>query len=289
MYINSDHFFAIGSSHKVCEDYAESLGTQGIASLGDGCSLCLDGQGKPITAHTDLGSRLLVRCAQAIQAKYGNWITQDDLVPRIIERIEDRRISLDLSRNTLSSTLMTAIAVDDSFVMTVCGDGAWAVRDRKTLDWHVFQIEFESGCPYYLRYELDLRDKSQFVKDCVTSVSLNYFIVESGDVLNFPGEWPLPPVLDVEPYSIDRTYPFSDYDRLVMFSDGLGSFSKRDPDSCVPTSVPIYEAIKPFLAFHNTRGEFVNRRASKALAAFAKDGITHSDDFSMVALVAEDE
>lgn len=285
--LNADHIFRIGSTHKVCEDYAESHSCEfhASASLGDGCSLCLDHEGFPINSHTDFGSRLLVKQSQKIVMNMPHLIDSQDFVEQLLGAHYIWLSQLPITLNTLSSTLINIRSDNNNaFVLTMIGDGVYAARHRQTSKWIVTRLEFISGCPYYLRYECNRLDKERFMTDCTMVCSRLCFVIPVEGDIQFAGS-----AIDEQPDDathLTMSFPMSDFDVVVAFSDGIASFASRDENTGSLVPVPLSESIRPFLAFKNLRGEFIQRRASRALDLLEQQGIRYTDDFSMIGVVA---
>lgn len=295
---NSDHIFRIGSTHKVCEDYASSSGSTLApnschAVLGDGCSLCLDSENHPIQAHTDFGSRLLTKAAQRTLADCLNFkggmgfeFGDDRSMRSVVDRAARSCEEVGLGLNTLSSTLLMTWIDGDMIRWVTCGDGAFAYRQRYNKQWTIANIVFDSGMPYYLRYEMNLADLSCYSLAGGCDFYIRRWNLASDGTLGDPWDvfhrW--------EGRRIPSYFSKTDIgysDMFLMFSDGISSFVKKDPETGIPVSVPLTDAIRPFLSLKNLRGEFVYRRANAALREFADQGIVHTDDFSMIAVVVD--
>lgn len=290
---NSDHVFRIGSSHEVCEDYAISTGStlhpeSCIAALSDGCSLCLDSEGKPIQAHTDIGSRIMAHSAlrsyYAIHNK-GNFGSRNSVISiaqKSLEACAAMSIGLNALSATLSATLLSSWIGDGYFGGMLCGDGVYAVRYRDSVSWCVSSLSFPTGMPWYPRFELSKNDTNRFFESS-TTYDFHRFVIQGNSITQ---SW------DVSHLMYANTPPiyafrsgFVAVDMIVMFSDGISSFVRKDPNSGTSSPVPLEESVAPFLQFTNYRGRFAHRRAKVALREHAQNGITHTDDFSMIALV----
>jgi len=254
---NTDHFFRMGSLHKICEDYAASSSDPQysdsaiFALLSDGCSLCRDGDGNTIPAHTDYGSRLLVRAAydvlkqQPADLKYFHNLT--------LEKASIFCRALGFPRYTLSATLLTAQIVDGQFVITVCGDGVVAARDRKTKRWRVSEFSFTPPPPYYLRYELYPGDREEFLKDFQYFAHTVYLLdTKTGEIgESGVGYQESPHITDnhrPSPYFAVRNYDLKFYDTVVIMSDGIQTFKRKNGGN--PISIPTEEILRCFLAIN---------------------------------------
>ena len=292
---NSDHIFRMGSSHKVCEDYAASSGSTLAANschavLSDGCSLCLDSEGNPISARTDFGSRILTLAAQQ---RYNLWMHGQQrlhfgdrvTLKSIAISADANAFSLQIGLNSLSATLLFCHVDGEDIRWFMVGDGviAWRLRDTKM--WHIDSVNFESGSPFYLRYELNKNDRDKWFAESSRGVfSKKYDLYPD---FTIKSEWRVEHGQDPEfTPCIGGWMPIERCDMVAMFSDGIGSFVKKSPGE-QPVALPIVEAIKPFLDIKGMKGEFVYRKARMALREYAEQGIVHTDDFSMAAIYVE--
>lgn len=293
---NSNHIFRMGSSHKVCEDYAASSGStlhpnSCHAVLGDGCSLCLDADNKPIEAQTDFGSRLLVRASQNIFHDFNRMggdfeFGSQASLRRTIEKSWLWCNDLGFNRNTLSSTLLFARALNNTLRWHLCGDGVYAFRIRTTGVWEIGEIRYTSGMPYYLRYELNQADKTRFADANFIRCIVDKYTLQPDSTISWNS--PMDRFWQTDLVWSINGHVLTEYiDMVCLFSDGISSFVRKDPNTGSPSAVPMIEAIKPFLAIKHVKGEFIERRAKAALRTYAEQGITHTDDFSMVGIYVE--
>lgn len=266
--MNTDKFLKIGVSHHMCEDYVlsgdENTGTEPFIILADGCS------GAP---NTDWGSRLLVRAGM----NYIHRDFSDEIFARCtLASAHTYAQSLQLSDDTLCATLLTLTVEGDIVKTFCCGDGVVAAKDYDGR-FLIFEYKFQSGAPYYLRYELSEEKKQGYLKEfgphySVTRIDLDgdkakketckYEIQSNGPI----------PIL-AEEFSIEH------YQQIAIFSDGVSQFSTGG--GRIPTFVDLEKIIPELMAFKNTKGEFVKRRCDRAFAKFAENGWANFDDFSM--------
>ena len=290
---NSDHIFRMGSSHKVCEDYAESSGSTLSANschavLSDGCSLCLDSEGRPIPARTDFGSRILTLAARqqfSVNVGTGYPFGDRSSLTRIAWQAGSVCEKTRLNLNSLSATLLFCYVDGDSIRWFMVGDGVIAWRLRKSKVWHVDSVNFESGSPYYLRYELNENDRNRWFAESSKGIFSTKYGLHSDFAIE--STWRVEHGQTPEFIPCIRGWmPIERCDMVAMFSDGIGSFVKKSPGE-QPVAIPIIEAITPFLDIKGLKGEFVYRKARMALREYAEQGIVHTDDFSMAAIYVE--
>lgn len=264
--ILSDHHFAIGHQHSVCEDYAASR--EGFAALADGCSTVLDAEGKPIQAHTDIGARLLVRAA------FRNCDERDPsmLVQFAVHTADEYRRSLELSVDTLSATLLGLR--DDGDVLTAFVSGDGLVAARSCGKWQCFAHQYHPR-PFYPRYCLLPRSDGQ---SCDRGLDLTVDDVFQ-DSANFGYVGGAVGGGDFDPCQVSvYHFPKSDCDFVLAMSDGAFSFLKDG----VPYWGPALAS--QLLDFRRMKGRFVLRNLSGVLRELAAKGIVHQDDISMIAL-----
>lgn len=246
------HHFIIGKSHDVCEDYAASCDT--FAALSDGCSIVKDQDGNRIEAHTDVGSRLLVRAAFAHR-----WNVFEEFPDPTIKTADRFRRELLLGEAALSATLLCLRAEHGVVRAFICGDGAVFGRHR-TEGWVGWSYNFD-GPPYYLRYRLCDGPMLSVTASSLTGQQERY---------------------NADPIR-QLVFGLPDYDLVAAMSDGVFSFTKNG------VSVPFdRDFALRLLDFRRMGGKFMVRHLRGTLAELERDGIVNQDDVSMVALYAGD-
>lgn len=254
--MNSDHHFLIGASHSICEDFASSR--EGFAALADGCSVVMDSDGNKITAHTDIGARLLVRSA----FHHRNIDSVDLFHDLVLNTADGYRRHMDLPAETLSATLLTLRSDNKRIRATCCGDGMIAARERGTGYWATYQYVYPTR-PYYLRYRLGVVP--------VHESPLEIIRFQSG----------------VKSESIGRlvsclSFPKDECDLVIAMSDGSSSFTSGNK------SVEFNdELLKRLLDFRRLAGRFALRHLKGVMKELAQDGIIHQDDISLIAIHEE--
>lgn len=270
--MNKDSFFKIGSTHNICQDYAISghndIHSTNYAIISDGCSGAED---------TDVGSRLISLIAKKnIALSVDSFYFFKDVICDLKSLSNDS--SLVLNEDCLHATLLLASYVEDlsnCFWTIVVGDGAVVAKasDGSIL---VNEYEFESGAPYYLRYELNADLKSFYMNQYNKGVRLvSYMIDPKGKVfdkkveeLNF----------NDENWYFAKKFDATTWETIGIISDGLKSFT------CNGSVIDSSEIIKELFGFKSYNGHFVKRRCKKAFELFEKNNIDHFDDFSMSVL-----
>lgn len=274
--IHTDSFFCIGSTHDVCQDYALSSPDKRAVIVSDGCSSSPD---------TDFGARLLVKAKE-------QGITEDRFftLGYVLPCVD----GIGLKRDCLNATLLTAWHDPDQqeFRVEVYGDGVVVARKKGGAcagELMVLSLEYKSGAPYYLRYQLDEKLKESYFKEFgYTFQEVRRWVSVNG--LRWPGignyyvaerepftEKPSPE----HPWS--RGFSCDHYDMVAVMSDGAHSFMRKNstPTSISNAGVPCTDIVKEIFNFKNYNGNFVKRRCLKALKDFNANGIFHYDDFSI--------
>jgi hypothetical protein len=271
--MNSDCFFSIGTTHKICQDYVRS-GNIGIDNkqyhyvfLADGCSSVID---------ADIGSRLLVL---ATEHNFIDYVLHNESImdnDSIFERAILYTKELAINSVCLSSTLLKIIINGIKYRIESIGDGTIVVK-RKNGIMSIISISFPSGYPYYLTYtgiSLDnfLKRSPVFNKKITIIDTLNNIVNEEETL-----------VKNVAPYSISFCENTNDIEFAAVFSDGIGSFYRVENDGTSIKNVPIdeIEVIRKCLDFKSFNGQFVQRRMQAFFKECKKLGWEHSDDFSV--------
>lgn len=258
--MNSDAFFAIGSGHVVCQDYAATVSAEHVV-LSDGCSR---------SPHTDFGARLLCRFAA------NHW---PPLAPFLAEPLVD---SLGLCRRCLDATILTAKVKSDSIEVLVAGDGVVVGRARQDKALSVWEYRFAQGAPRYPSYDLSPERRARYCQE----FPRNNLLVESwinGQGALEEGESPQPS----EACDPERlVFPLATYDLVLVFSDGISSFVQKTENGPVP--VPLLDVVQEMLDIKGFAGEFLQRRARRFLQTAAAQGRHHTDDFSVAGIYVGD-
>ena len=281
--MNGDAFFAIGSQHTICEDYALAGRNprQPYIILSDGCSS---------SEHTDLGVRLLGKSAeklicQTLSSSKPYGTTTEALSHEAFQLSEESlRLAQTCTQNLkipntcLDATLLFAYPRKNQLIVHMSGDGVMASRSPQGITV-VRILNYSSGAPAYLSYRLDPDRQNRYSQQYGESYTLetlwldaDYRLLRSETIQ----ETGITPVL----FFLD----LSEIELLALMSDGVRSF-KKDRDS-----IELPKIIKNLLSFKNTKGAFVTRRARRFISRFCKKhNWSHRDDLSIAALYSEPE
>jgi serine/threonine protein phosphatase PrpC len=271
-----DSYFAIGKTHKLCEDYV-TLGYKPIPYIivADGCSS---------SQNTDVGARILAwAMAKAITSLYNRVnvipFDYDVLAHTAIAMARSQADALGLDTTATDTTIVVAFYHNEHIWVYMYGDGIiFLKRIDGTIDFFSVSYEFmENGekreRPYYLSYLVNPYRKSVYMDAVIASnpemtVKRIYNHLRQDNVsLRFDAK-------------VIKKFPISEYSAIAIGSDGISTFydiSKSPEESKLELSV----VVPKFINFKNIKGEFVKRRAKKQITSYAQDGIFHMDDFSM--------
>lgn len=274
--MNADSYFAVGSTHNVCEDYAlHENGERPFAVLSDGCSS---------SPFTDFGARYLCFAAKQVMQISGDDFRRDAVLPYACSMV-----GRGLPWECLDATTIALYATPGLLASQVAGDGVVVARYRDGR-YRVSEYSFNNNTPVYLSYLLDsgrfntLRAFGGGTWTIKASFWTSLF-EKTGEPLVTTGEMQ---ATTTDFWFSDFYHP-EEFDLIVAFSDGVQSFQRRTEAGALE-SVPLPEVLRELLVFKSMRGEFVVRRCRRFLRKFCpQNGWSHYDDFSMAALYAGDE
>jgi len=229
-------FSTMGWSHKENQDYG-ILTNSGLV-ISDGCSSA---------PFSSVGARILTHSIESLRPQ--------DLVGwnAVLENCATICGRLNLPLDCLCATLIWAEYNKDtnSIELRWVGDGTIATRSRHTNEINIETISFNSGAPYYLRYEIGSREG---------------YIKEFGDLYNENRSY----FMDFPNGIISRSYDMELYDLVSIFSDGVGSLD-----------LPIQEVVEEMLKIKGFAGDFMYRRGNAAINKFGQNDKFPYDDFTV--------
>lgn len=263
--IHYDHFFTIGKTHLVCEDYA----TQGdkptpFIVLCDGCSSSKD---------SDIGARILALTTKHIIENTDNWpLGYVTFGQQLILTAWDIVEKLHLTNNVLDATVMLAFIHRETIQVYVYGDGCLLFKDQ---DGHVGTIEiiFTHNAPFYLSYWPDKARQEEYASYEPKPLLLN----DSVNGLSKPLPFQKPLFFEL---------PLAKFPVVAIASDGAAHFIEATQSA---KKVPLYPIAKTLLDFKNIEGEFVKRHTQGALDSYARKNIFPADDLSIGVFVQSEE
>lgn len=316
MQIITDSFTDMGYTHANCEDcamdrsgVAESYADNGtyrygLAMVSDGCSTGKD---------THFGSRLICELNSCMRLRDVELLAgeEDDIysfdLPDAIKKIQERFSSIlpgkaltDVS--TFMATLIDTVVkrsassneLDGVFNTRVMGDGLVAYRKRNTHDWTVYRFSFASGAPFYPIYSYAIGLNMPLAAEYIEAFGEPEVVVEEFDVVH--GSLPvllssrtLRGVQEVSVMEIEKS--IAEYDMVMMCSDGIESFMRRQKDDTtnvkhkVEWHVPFSMIAAPFPI---VGPGLLRRRAQKFIEKYCPDnGLSHYDDLSVAIIYVE--
>jgi hypothetical protein len=155
---NADSYFSIGSSHRVCQDYAAHR--SGFAVLSDGCSSAPD---------TDIGSRLLCR----------NALLDEPLSMFTLVR---HAAMIGIPKKSLFATLLSVNHIDDSWgnliEVRMHGDG-YLIALTESGEIETLHLEYAENMPWYPVYSTIEPQKVIFSSSVTCFVSDSFEDVSS--------------------------------------------------------------------------------------------------------------
>lgn len=297
----ADSYYRIGKAHQTCQDYADHYrdGDVGVAHLSDGCSTAesrdVVGSGSR-RVYTDFGARLLVIAAQRQVGEIVRGTSVGVDFDRVVRGAVAHANDIHVGSDAVSATLIgVEYGRDDSeFRVQVSGDG-WLAARRVGGLWDVFNIEYPSGAPYYLRYCMGDSMYYRFLEEFGRSYKISMWSSWTpGSLFASPtiGLMELPecggPFVEVGVHVDEFIFPTEEFDLVLAFSDGLGTFYRSvvtDTGKAlveVPASVPLSVIIG---SVRGLGGDFIKRSMGGPFGAsrkFAADGLDHQDDLSII-------
>jgi serine/threonine protein phosphatase PrpC len=260
----ADVFYAMGSSHHVCQDFAVANGD--FVILSDGCSSALE---------SDWGARLLVQACKGVMPRLMDFTLLKDTV---LKTAKLYTTVLGLHQDCLAATLLCAYKADNNINVFVTGDGYVVAHNKKTDTLSVFAHTFDSGAPYYLYYSLD----EALEKSYYESFGLRPFFVDKAVIGKELTTSSAKMTLE-EARFVSYSFPMDEYDMVGIASDGLKSFVQqmKTNTSIQNKGVDYLEVLKELIDFKNATGQFVHRRCQRVMREFGMKGMKHTDDFSM--------
>lgn len=204
--------YKIGSSHEVCEDYADV--NKNMAALADGCSSSLD---------TDVGARILVKTFfQDPNLNPKDFIKKCALIAQSV-----------CHTYCLDCTLGTLVfdGVKNCYV-TLIGDGV-IVLEKNNNEVEFYIIDYEHNAPVYLSYILGSSIADYKAK-------FGYWKCE---ILSYTSEGIKKNTLENHPiYGIPIYQLIADlslYKKILIYSDGLNSFIDKKTNHLISTETLI--------------------------------------------------
>ena len=273
--MNTDSHFWIGSTHKICQDYALSGNQKGkqYAIVSDGCSSSPD---------TDWGSRFIAKAAERSIHLFPENPKAFSAVVASEARILCKTINL--SQYALDATLLVAIMNEHEVSVGCYGDGAFAFIYPEYIT--IYIIDYESGAPFYLNYLNSIERTDVYVKEA----GLNRYIQK---IIIYPDKFVKEKKVSA-PENITEpgfiiSHSLEDIIAVAVMSDGVLSYMQpsNTATSRTQTSVPVEDIVKELLGFKGYAGVFVERRVQKFIKTCMQTGWHNCDDVSLAVICAK--
>lgn len=259
MIFQADQYVTGKNPHIPCADAAlSSAGPVPFAVVADGCSA---------SPESHAGAQILASAARRELSRHG-VLDVERFGGAVLRRAVRAARALSLPVTALDATLIAATVRGDGVTVFAFGDGVIAARSRVDGENETIRLQYESGAPFYLAYRLNSSRRERYRQEF------------PGKLRVFRG--------DEEIDALDATTPaafhfsLTDYDRVLIASDGLDALSGPDGP------LPVADAVETLTAFKTTAGAFLQRRARRALAEWKRAGISADDDLGMAALLWEE-
>lgn len=252
-----DHYYTIGKTHVVCEDYA-AQGEKPVPFivLSDGCSS---------SRHTDIGARILALTTRHILENTIDWpLDYASFGQTLIHRAWQitQRMQLD-SSSVLDATVMLAFLHKEAIQVYVYGDGCLLFKEQ-TGKLGYIEIVFSHNAPYYLTYWYDEERGQEYAK----YEEKPLFLIDSVNGQASPISFRTP---------LSFHFPLEKYSTVAIASDG----ATHCINTQLGTKIPLSEIAENLLNFNNLEGEFVKNHTKNVLERYAKQSIYPADDLSI--------
>ena len=276
--MSADSYFAIGSTHQVCQDHTIADGD--FVVLSDGCSGAKD---------SDWGARFITKAAYNIlkQTKPDHF---DKFVDNVIKAAQSYVKKLELHPDCLCATFLCAFREHNLIRVGIAGDGYIIAKHRKGDKLTIISQFYDTGAPWYPYYALneDLTNGylAHYGHGKVIAESI---VIENGNVTECK-RFACAMRAEASRVTMVHMFPTDVIDMVGISSDGLKSFVQQIRGSTSITNKPVDDAqvIKDLFAFKTAEGQFVHRRCQKFMRDCAKFDIKHTDDFSLGVLHVAD-
>jgi len=256
MQLHYDHYYTMGLTHKVCQDYA----TQGdtptpFMVLSDGCS------GSP---NSEIGAKILTITTQEILKDAKQWpLDYAHFGQQLINHALNITEEYQLPESVLDATVMLAFLQGENIMVYVYGDGCLLFKDYDD-NVGTIEIAFTHNAPFYLTYWVDEERLGEYAGFEPKPLLL----IDSVNGQSEPKPFQTPLVFSL---------PLKKFKVVAIASDGASHFV----DIHKTVKIPFYEIATELLAFQDTTDEFVKRHTENVLAQYAEHGIYPFDDLSI--------
>lgn len=285
----TDSAFYIGTTHKICQDYA--ISTIGTAILSDGCSS---------SKNSDIGARILSRVA------YDQGTIFDDLhnfnEKECIYQARPIVKMLNLSNECLDATLLIVKSNSVGIQALCCGDGIIAIgtKDKHTI---IIDCTYTDSYPFYMNYLC--RQSLNTLYDGLEDRYVDWTENHNKRLINQTVLDPKKEIISAKIVEENQRLYDSiglirvlDYSTLIeiadgnlveyvaIMSDGVHSFYETVTTETSKVNNPIsyLDVLRDLLSFKSFYGDFVQRRVNKFRKSCKKKNWVNVDDVSLATL-----
>ncbi len=284
--MNSDCVFKIGSTHRICQDYAiiGERNNKNCVIVSDGCS------SSPLT---DIGARIIattVRDRLLSIDNMENFYANECIISA--RQIVDL---LKLPTTCLDATLMSIFLNNNDNSTNVdtinChGDGVIIIK-FKSNDLYIVSTEYEDGYPFYINYFYDKNGRydTWYEEHNKRKITLST-IIENNENICIKDDIEFGYTIDENieiRKELKRTriniFDINLIEFIAIVSDGIHSFyeSVKTETSLVNNPISFYKIIPELFSFKGYKGSFIQRRLNRFLKNCKKKNWDHYDDLSI--------
>ena len=280
---STDSYFHIGEAHlgagKPCQDYATSGQCKEAvyAIVSDGCST---------GGATDVGSRILALSTATALENYVKTVADIDALRLTHEvGIEQRlisksvRASLGIETKDMFATCVYVVANKSGATIFIQGDGVVAIKTRNG-DLRANNFEWEGNMPFYPAYaELDMEgffDAHGGDPDAKRLTSIMKYISDKKEEIVERNEYSVTEGVKGVTICISEE-TLKEIEFIAVFSDGVTQID----------GLEWIRAVKEFMNFKNTKGEFAKRRMIRGIKDSYRFGKGPFDDISYAVIYVQ--
>ncbi|MDM8567485.1 protein phosphatase 2C domain-containing protein [Candidatus Halobeggiatoa sp. HSG11] len=254
--LHYDHYYTIGSTHTVCEDYIiqGAIPTPFIV-LSDGCSS---------SNSTDVGAQILALTTKQILENSEKWpLNYLEFGHLLINTTLKVVAKLKLPEEVLDATVMLAFLEQDNIVVYVYGDGCLLTKEHNG-KINTIEIEFIHNAPYYLTYWNNRERLLEYA-----TYEPNPLILK--DSIHGKSE--------LKPFQTQLVFrfPLKKFEYIAITSDG----ACQCIDFHQQHKIPLQQVANDLLKFKDVTDNFVKLNTKKILQQYAQQTIYPVDDFSI--------
>ena len=269
--MNTDHYFEIGKTHELCEDYtvAGMFSDYSYVIVSDGCSSAED---------VDIGARILCKCVESTLVDFYDPSTLSPsclhhMIQHLsIHKAEEIKKSsyLNLNKYALYCTIIVAITDGKTTNVFIYGDGNVILRDMED-KMISYNVNYSGNAPLYMAYSIDKLAETNLLKEFQQIVEVN----KNDDGFE---QKTLYDIMDPIWFSFEQPLK-----TITIASDGLETYFNGIDH------VDNLEVFDEVTLFKNYTGKFVKRRMQSMKRKYDKNSVHHDDDISVATIHFNEE